>query len=496
MSQLVVNIVWISVVCGVFIIGIWSLSPILNKRYIAKWKYWAWMLITFRLVVPINFSLLQFTAPAGMSDVIAVQNVPVAELFTPLLFPVQTTEPFTYSTYSLIESITLYQVLFLIWLIGSIVFVTVQLARYFIAKRKILRWSIVPKRQEIDETISSLSREMGINTIIFPMVNKEIASPTMIMRLVRPVLMLPHEDYESNDLAFILRHELTHFKNKDILYKVALFIANAIHWFNPIIYLMVQEAHADMERVCDDDVLKNRGAEERREYSEIILNSIGQRKMRGNVFTTNFYTGINKIKARFANIMDVKKKNSGYVQLLIVVFVAFILSGISPVMGYSTPRDTANAMQSPDSAHSFTFSSMMFDVANIDILDIHLPYGSLVVSTHNEIAPGTQVYIAGTTLGNILTINPATKTAYIRNNTQLPEGFGYYEEATLFIVASGEMDWVFQQANIHLENGNIWYTPTHINEFLAEHLNVNLPQGSVLKQTFHTDRVLIEPNNE
>ena len=495
MSQFIVNILWISVVCGVFIIGIWVLSPILNKHFIAKWKYWTWMLITLRLVVPINFGLPQFTTPARMSEVIAIQNMPMAELFAP--FPVQadTAEPLVYSAYSLMDNITLYQVLFLIWLIGSIVFATVQVARYFTAKRKILRWSVVPKRQEIDETISSISREMGIKTTIFPMMNKGIASP-MIMGLVRPVLMLPHEDYESNDLAFILRHELTHFKNKDIIYKVALFIANAIHWFNPIVYLMVQEAHADMERVCDDVVLENRGAEERREYGEVILNSIGQRKMRGNVFTTNFYEGTNKIKARFTNIMDAKKKKIGFVQLLGVAFAIIILSGISPVMGYSTPRDTANAMQFPDSAHSFTFSNMMFDAANIDILDIHLPYGSVFIATNDDIAPNTQIFISGTTLGNVLTINPATRTAYIRNNTQLPEGFGYYEEATLFIVVSGEMEWSFEQANIHLENGNVWYMHMHINEFLAENLNVSLPQGSVLNRTFLTDRVLLEPNNE
>ena len=492
MSQFVVNILWISAVCGVFIIGIWVLSPILNRCFIAKWKYWAWMLITIRLVMPINFGLPQFIAPAGMSEVIAIQNMPVAELFAPLPFPVQTdtTEPFTYSTHSLMDNITLYQVLFLIWLVGSIVFVTVQLARYFTAKRKILRWSVVPKRQEIDETISKLSREMGIKTTIFPMVNNEIASP-MIMGLVRPVLMLPHEDYESNDLAFILHHELTHFKNKDIIYKVALFIANAVHWFNPIVYLMVQEAHADMERVCDDGVLENMGAEERREYGEIILNSIGQRKMRGNVFTTNFYTGTNKIKARFTNIMDVKKKKSGFVQLLIVGFVAIILSGISPVMGYSTPRDTTNAMQSPDSVYSFVFSSMAFDSRDIDVLDINLAYGSLVIAINYEFASGSNVFLSGTTLGNMLTINPITRTAYIQNNTQLPEGFGYYEETTLFIVVSGEMDWAFEQVNIHLENGDVWYVHTHINEFLAENLYISLPRGAVMNQIPYEIGVII-----
>jgi len=481
MSQFVVNILWVSVICGVFILGIWALSPLLNKHFTAKWKYWAWILIALRLVMPINFGLPQFTAPEAMSEVIAVQHMPVAELFAPTPLPAQadTAETPRYSTSRFMESITLYQVLLIIWLAGSAAFATVQIARYFIAKRKILRWSVASKRREIDEILSILSREMRIKTTIYPMVNKAVASP-MIVGLVRPVLMLPHEDYESNDLAFILRHELTHFKNKDIAYKVVLFVANALHWFNPIVYLMVKEAHADMERVCDDDVLENMGAEERREYSEVILNSIGQRKMRGNVFTTNFYTSTNKIKARFVNIMDMRKKKSGFSLLFAVALTVVILSGISPVTGYSMPTNAASSAQSPDYAHIFShvFTAMRFDSENIDILNIHLEHGDLIIAPIYELAPDLEVLLMGTTLGHILTINPATRTAYVRN-MDLLEGY-VIERRMLNLIVSGEAYWAFDEVNIHLENGDIVYIHAHIDEFLAETINLSLPQGSVI----------------
>ena len=168
-----------------------------------------------------------------------------------------------------------------------------------------------------------------------------------------------------------------------------------------------------------------------------------------------------------------------------------ILSGIRPAIGYSMPSNTANAVQSPHTGHSHTFTAMAFDARDIDVLNIHLAHGSLVIVTNYEFVSGSHVFLSGTTLGNVLTINAATRTAYIQNNTQLPEGFGHYEEPILFIMVSGEVDWVFQRANIHLENGNIGYAHRHINEFLAKDLNVHLPQGSVLNQITHEVGVLI-----
>ncbi|MCL2189513.1 MAG: M56 family metallopeptidase [Defluviitaleaceae bacterium] len=494
MSQFVSNMLWVSVVCGTFIFCIWVLSPFLNKHFTAKWKYWLWLLIAIRLILPFNFGLPQFSAPAVLSQVISIQNMSVAALIAPIPFVPQTdaTEAITYPAYSFIAQLALYQVLFIIWLTGSILFAAIQLARYFAVKRKILRWSVIAKGQETAEILLNLSKEMGINATIYLQVNKEISSP-LIMGLIRPVLILPHEDYEHNDLTLILRHELTHYKNKDIFYKVTLFIANAIHWFNPLVYLMVQESHADMERVCDDDVLQNGSAEERREYSEVILNSIGQNKMRGSVFTTNFYTGTNKIKVRFSNIMDLRKKKQGLIQLLVVAFLVVVVSSINPVPGYAAPRGAGVLPADSAPVHSYTFTTMMFDAANIDVLDIHLPYGNLIIAKNYEIAPNTQIFISGTTLGNVLTISPTTRTAYIQNNPNLPEGFGYYEEAILFIIVSGEPAWAFEQANIYLENGNIGYIHTHINEFLAENLHVHLPQGSIINQAPQTNRVLIIP---
>ena len=66
---------------------------------------------------------------------------------------------------------------------------------------------------------------------------------------------LPHEDFAAQDLSIIIRHELTHYKRKDLWYKILLVTARVIHWFNPFAYMMCRHANADIEQSCDDYLL-------------------------------------------------------------------------------------------------------------------------------------------------------------------------------------------------------------------------------------------------
>ena len=94
----------------------------------------------------------------------------------------------------------------------------------------------------------SLKNKMAIVKFFQVKVCRKIHSP-MITGLFRPTLLLPHEDYEKADLEVILKHELIHFRRNDLWFKLLLILANALHWFNPFIYVMVREANRDIENI-------------------------------------------------------------------------------------------------------------------------------------------------------------------------------------------------------------------------------------------------------
>ena len=60
----------------------------------------------------------------------------------------------------------------------------------------------------------------------------------MILGLGEPILLLPHENYTDVEFDILLRHELYHFLHKHITYKTFLSVVNALHWFNPAVWML------------------------------------------------------------------------------------------------------------------------------------------------------------------------------------------------------------------------------------------------------------------
>lgn len=194
-------------------------------------------------------------------------------------------------------------------------------------RKKALRWSKRPADAQIINMLHGIAADMGLKKEITVLISKGISSPLMT-GFSKSLLFLPNECYSDTDLNFILRHELTHYKRRDLWYKLFLVIVNAVHWFNPFVYLLFREASADLELSCDDKVINGLSNDERRTYSETILASITAQKSFKTVLSTYFYGGQKTMESRFINIFDTKKKRNGAVALLAVMLTVGILSSL------------------------------------------------------------------------------------------------------------------------------------------------------------------------
>lgn len=90
----------------------------------------------------------------------------------------------------------------------------------------------------------------------------------MIMGFFTPVLVLPNRQYDPEKLHFILKHEMIHLKRRDVYKKLLFMTANAVHWFNPLMWLMQREAVIDMELSCDERVTQGEGYAVKKAYTE------------------------------------------------------------------------------------------------------------------------------------------------------------------------------------------------------------------------------------
>ena len=169
--------------------------------------------------------------------------------------------------------------------------------------------------------------------------------------LVRPVILLPKGlDYEQEEVGYILLHEGTHIKHRDAWWKLFLAAALCVHWFNPLVWCMYVWANRDLERCCDESVVRRCGLEARSEYALTLL-KWEERRSGLLPLCSNFGTPI--LKERVVFIMKLKKQSAAAVALTLALVmgttVAFA-TGPAPETAENTPVSQGAQTQMPDAA--------------------------------------------------------------------------------------------------------------------------------------------------
>lgn len=96
-----------------------------------------------------------------------------------------------------------------------------------------------------------------------------IPSP-FVLGLVRPRVYLP-SGLGADERDYVLLHERTHIRRGDHLFRALAWLALAVHWFNPLVWLAFHLAGKDMEMSCDETVLRKMGRDVRADYSASLL---------------------------------------------------------------------------------------------------------------------------------------------------------------------------------------------------------------------------------
>lgn len=91
--------------------------------------------------------------------------------------------------------------------------------------------------------------------------------------LVRPVVLLPKglDCDDTQELGYVLLHEGAHIRHRDAWWKLFLAAALCVHWFNPLVWCMYVCANRDLERCCDESVVRACGLKARSEYALTLL---------------------------------------------------------------------------------------------------------------------------------------------------------------------------------------------------------------------------------
>ena len=360
MERLMTALLELTLPMAVVIAVLLAAGPLLGRRFTAKWRYWAWLLIAVRLLLPVGITLPQPvvtlpqpqgeftypvsreepapTEPAPVGDPIqvvpgAAENDPYQQIETGMTAPTgpstetpKPAEPAIIPTPAATRSIPVMEAVGWCWAAGTALFLLWQLGSYLVLRAKLSR----SRRPLTDEAILAvLERESAAagRQKPLPVYTAAVGSP-MIVGAIKPTLLLPEMELTAEQLSLVFRHELIHYRRRDIWYKLLLMLANAIHWFNPMVWLMVYAADRDLELSCDEAVVAGRDEAYREEYGRCLLAVVRAGMSRRTLFTTNFYSGKKTLKNRLATIFDTTKKHRGTLALAALLLAAAVAGSL------------------------------------------------------------------------------------------------------------------------------------------------------------------------
>ncbi|HAS92187.1 MAG TPA: hypothetical protein DCS12_08145 [Clostridiales bacterium] len=325
--RLFYNLLSISLSVTPLIILLLCINPILQKRYSAKWRYILWIAVSIRMLLPFSYGnylpeLFKKPVTSGL-----LPSTAVSEQLSKI-------EPVNL----LRLNDSLGEVLYLIYCIVVILYLVYIVFSYIGFLRDILRWSKFTSNNVIKTILTEEKKELNIRKNVQVFISKKVKSP-MLVGLIKPILVLPSENYTPDELRMILKHELVHFKRNDIIIKAILMVVSAVHWFNPAVHFMVKQANKDMEQSCDDYVLNDTDVEGKRFYCNIILKmAVMNDNAIGPVFSTNIITTRKSLELRIKGIFDNSKKRRGIIMLVTVILLVINSGTLINVSGVEQPE--------------------------------------------------------------------------------------------------------------------------------------------------------------
>ncbi|MGN6712721.1 M56 family metallopeptidase [Anaerocolumna jejuensis] len=364
MNSLFLTVAGLSLACSAVILCVILLNKIFWKNYSRQWIYIIWAVIAIRLIIPVNIGIIDipevFNLTAGeksfplSDDSItnpnglqaggeAIKKMEQQPMDTAQKQQGDTVLSDTAKSQDIIIGkeaaapgklpFPLLNGLAAIWIAGAVLFLLYHLTAYVYFKRKISRWSIPVQKKEVLEQFDGLCNELGLKHKLKLVTSTQVSSP-VLAGFAKPCIVLPSQEFTKEQYYFILKHELIHYCHHDLAYKFILLLANALHWFNPLIYYMVYLANNDIELYCDEKLVAQNNLVFRENYSKILLQIMTGAKKDTILLSTGFNGGNKQIKKRFFQIMNAKPSKKGICFIIslvcLIVLAGNLVSGLLP----------------------------------------------------------------------------------------------------------------------------------------------------------------------
>lgn len=330
------------------------LRRLLKNRLPHGLFYYLWLLVLLRLLVPVALPVpgLELTLPEprsaeAVTPPVSVQAAPDGMVGQPIPFDpsyVQTVPADTVITgngleLSFQQEKTLWyrsvwtflcENFLHIWLAGAAIHFLWFAVSYFRFCRS-LKQDCLPLWEHEQALLEGLRGKWRVEACRSP-----LAQTPMLVGLIRPRIILPETAITTLQLECILRHELTHLRRRDLLYKWFTVAVTSFHWFNPLMPWLRREIARCCELSCDEGVIRTMTEGQKQAYGETLLALAAVHALPRTVPATTLCEEKKQLKERLVGIL--KYKHVTAVILLLSCLLALLVAGCAAVLGPNAAR--------------------------------------------------------------------------------------------------------------------------------------------------------------
>lgn len=310
MRELFLTVFNTAVTAGWLVLAV-LLARLLLKKAPAWAKCALWAVVALRLVWPFELESILSLVPSAQTLPPAVLTDPAPQIHTGIYVMNSVINPSFTQTFAPAPGASVHPLQIVVmaasvlWIAGMVAMAGYGAASYLRLRRRV-----------------RVSMPAGEGVYLCD----HISSP-FILGLIRPRIYLPsglpQEKWET-----ILAHERAHLARRDHWWKPLGFALLAVFWFHPLLWIAYILLCRDVELACDEKVVKTLSDEEKRDYSETLLQCSVPKKW---ISACPLAFGETGVKTRIKAVLHYKKPT------LWIIIAALIVCSVLAVCFLTDP---------------------------------------------------------------------------------------------------------------------------------------------------------------
>lgn len=286
LNELFSGIVALSWRTGWLVAALVALRFVVRGRIPAQVWFAVWIVVAVRLLLPFSVPVAwsPFDSTIGRTAVVAVERVAeqdaAAKWGGAVAEPTVVTEGASATVEPKRVAVAVpwswREVAMALWLAG-----VVGLGGLRLVASRNFRRELRKARRVTDGRWSALvteeARMAGLGASVVCLETAAVEAPALYGWL-RPHLLFPPgfaAQLTDDELRFVVRHELGHWRRRDLIAQALMQMAVVVHWFNPLVWVAARLARTDSELACDEFVLCREAAGGASAYGATLLKVLG-----------------------------------------------------------------------------------------------------------------------------------------------------------------------------------------------------------------------------